>query len=376
MDNNLQILLDLPDILVLKVSKIKKGAWLILVESKVTSTFRRKCGKHITDYHDIDTSIHLRYLPLFEVPVYIELRPKRYCCSQCDGRPTSTQELSWYQRRSPNTKAYEHWLLRMLINATVTNLGRKLKLSEQCVTEILGYWIETKVSWSTFESIEIIGIDEISLKRGNRDFVALVTTPTEQGVAILTVLKNLKQETIAAFLSSTPKTLKATMQRVCTDIWKGYISAAQTQLPRARIVIDRFHVARTYQDCADKVRKQEMRRLKQELSEADYGLFKEVMWVFRKSESDMKDGELERLERLFSYAKAHLLREELTNIFERNYTKTGAQCSIQEWCKRVRKDEIESFESFLTMLSNWLNEITNYFLERQISGFHERFSLP
>jgi transposase len=54
------------------------------------------------------------------------------------------------------------------------------------------------VNWSAFESIEVIGIDEISLKRGHRDFVALLTTPTEQGVAILTVLKDRKQETVAA----------------------------------------------------------------------------------------------------------------------------------------------------------------------------------
>jgi transposase len=378
MDNNLQIPLDLPDVRVLKVSKIEQGAWLIIVESTVTGTPCRKCGKPITDLHGLDTSIRLRHLPLFEVPVYIELRPKRYRCPHCDGRPTSTQELSWYQRRSPNTKAYEQWLLRMLINSTVTDVSRKLQLSEECVTGAIDCWIETEVNWSAFKSIEVIGIDEISLKRGHRDFVALVTTLTEQGVAILAVLKDRKQETVAAFLSSIPEPLKATAQRVCTDMYKGYVSAAQTQLPQAKIVIDRFHVARAYRDCADKVRKQEMRRLKQELPEAEYAFFKGVMWVFRKSEADLENEELEQLERLFSYSpkieRAYILREELTDIFDRDYTKSAAKCAIQAWCKRVRKYEVEAFESFLTTLSNWLDEITNYFLERQTSGFVEGFN--
>lgn len=200
--------------------------------------------------------------------MYIELRPKRYRCPYCDGRPTSTQELSWYQRRSPNTKAYEQWLLRILINSTVTDVSQKLQLSEECVAGVLDRWIEKKVDWSAFESIEVIGIDEISLKRGHRDFVALVTTPTEQGVAILAVLKDRKQETVAAFLASIPESLKDTVKRVCTDMYKGYVSAAEIQLPQAKIVIDRFHVARAYRDCADNVRKQEMRRLKQDLPEA------------------------------------------------------------------------------------------------------------
>jgi transposase len=87
---------------------------------------------------------------------------------------------------------------------------------------------------------------------------------------------------------------------------------------------------------------------------------------------------LEQLERLFSYSpkleRAYILREELTDIFDRDYTKAGAKCAIQAWCKRVRKYEVEAFESFLTTLSNWLDEITNYFLERQTSGFVEGFN--
>lgn len=172
--------------------------------------------------------------------------------------------------------------------------------------------------------------------------------------------------------------LKDTVQRVCTDMYKGYVSAAQTQLPQAKIVIDRFHVARADRDCADKVRKPEMRRLKQELPEEDYGLLKGVMWGFRKSEAELKDEEWEQLERLFNYspklARAYFWREELTDIVEKDYTKAGAKCAIQAWCKRVRKYEIDAFESFLTTLSNWLDEITNYFLERQTSGLVEGFN--
>jgi len=33
-----------------------------------------------------------------------------------------------------------------------------------------------------------------------------------------------------------------------------------------KVVIDRFHVAKNYRDCVDKVRKRECRRLKKELS--------------------------------------------------------------------------------------------------------------
>jgi transposase len=310
--------------------------------------------------------------------VYIEIKPKRFSCPRCEGHPTTTQELSWYQRRSPNTTAYEQWLLRLLVNSTVTDVSCKLNVSEATVSGVLERWIETSINWEMVERLEVIGIDEIALKRGHQDFVALVTTPTPQGVTVLAVLKDRTRETVEDFLSSIPERLKRTIHNVCTDMYIGYVNAVCEQLPHAQIVIDRFHVARAYRDCADKVRKQELKRLKQELPQDEYEAFKGLMWPFRQRLESVSDEDWARLEELFSYSpkleQAYYLREELSDIFDEDYTKLEAQQAIQDWCERVRKSEIQEFESFLTTLQNWFDEITNYFLDRHSSGFVEGFN--
>lgn len=376
MENQLQIPLDLPDVRVIEVSKLENG-WLIRVESTLNGTNCRKCGRAIAEFHGHDEPVRLRHLPLFEVPVWIELRPKRYRCPHCDGA-TTTQQLSWYHRRSLHTKAYEQWLLRMLINSTVSDVSRKLDVSEACVNGILERWIETEVDWQEFEQIEVMGIDEISLKRGHRHFVAVITTPTAQGVEVLGILANRKQETVEAFLAQMPQRLKLTLQTVCTDMHDGYVNAVRSQLPQARIVADRFHVAQAYRVCADTVRKQELKRLKQELPKAEYDSLKGVMWVFRKRPQDLEVDEKTLLNRLFAYApvveQAYRLREQLSDIFERPQTKVEAKQAIGAWCQRVREWGIKAFEPFLTTMNNWLDEITNYFLERQTSGFVEGFN--
>lgn len=378
MDNNLQIPLNLPDVRIIEVCKTDREDWLIKVESTLNEAKCHKCGRPITDFHCFGEPVRLRHLPLFEVPVYIELRPKRYRCPSCEGHPTTTQELSWYVRRSPNTKAYEQWLLRLLINSTVTDVAYKLNLSEDVVTGALERWVENTVDWDRFESIEVLGIDEISLKRGHRDFVALVTTPSDRGVEILAVLEDRKKETVGKFLTSIPSRLKNTINTVCTDMYLGYVNAVREELPRAKIVIDRFHVAIAYRDCADAVRKQELRRLKQELSNTDYDEIKGLMWTFRQRPEDVSAEDRVKLGKLFDYSptlkQAYRLREELSAIFDGNYTKAGAKNAIQSWCKRVRKQGMEAFDSFLTTLDNWLNEITNYFLAGQTSGFVEGFN--
>jgi transposase len=73
----------------------------------VNGTPCHQCGQWITDFHGLAKPLRLRHLPLFEVPVWIELCPKRYRCPDCDKGPTTTQQPEWYERRSPQTKAYE-----------------------------------------------------------------------------------------------------------------------------------------------------------------------------------------------------------------------------------------------------------------------------
>ena len=155
MDNSIQIPLDLPDVRVLEVSKTEEGIWLIQVESTLDDTSCRKCGKELKHFHGFDQPIKLRHLPVFEQPVYIKLKPKRYQCPDCKGKPTTTQRLSWHKLRSPNTKPYEKWLLCLGVNSTVVDVANKLSITEETVTGVLNRWLTRVVNWDRFHKIEI-----------------------------------------------------------------------------------------------------------------------------------------------------------------------------------------------------------------------------
>jgi transposase len=228
MENFIQQALNLPETRVVEVSQIERGHWLIRVESTLKGTTCKKCGREITDFHGLDQTIRLRHLPIFEVPVWIELRPKRYRCRFCQGTPTTSQRLEWYVPRSPNTKAYEAWLLRLLVNSTVADVAATLGIREETVEGVLDRWIAREVDWSAYERLGTIGIDEIALKRGHREFVVLVTAPLESGgVEVLSVLSDRKTHTVSAFLASIPALLRRTIERVCTDMYTGFVEAAR-----------------------------------------------------------------------------------------------------------------------------------------------------
>jgi transposase len=168
----------------------------------------------------------------------------------------------------------------------------------------------------------VSGLDEIALKRGRRDFVALVTAPLEGGgVESLAVLADRKKETVAAFLRAIPDHLRHASERACTDRYEGFVSALDAAVPWAEIVIARFPVARAYHDCADTVRKKEGKRLKRALPKTEDTELQGTMWPFRKRPAELKPPEWERLERVFSDSPqmeaAYHLRGELTELFAR-----------------------------------------------------------
>ncbi len=376
MSTKLSIPLDIPDVEVLDIKVNKRGDYIISVESTVDSTHCHQCGRKISRCIGHDRAITLRHLSILGHAVYLRLRPKRFKCPYCTNEPTSTQQLSWYQSKSPHTKAYEEHLLLQLINSTIQDVALKEGVGYEAVVGIIDRHIATGVDWLELTQLEVLGLDEVALKKGHNDYVVIVTTRlSDDQLKILAVLPDREKETVKTFLKGIPTRLQRTIHTVCTDMWPAYVNAVKEVLAEAVVVVDRYHIAKKYRGCTDTLRKQELRRLKTELPEKEYKMLKGVMWPFRKNKADLGQNEVELLDRLFSYSPslklAYDFREELTAIFEQDLTKAEATQAIEKWRKKVEISQLPCFNPFLITLDTYLDEITNYFLHRNSSGFVE-----
>jgi transposase len=85
-------------------------------------------------------------------------------------------------------------------------------------------------------------LDDIVLKKGQRDFVVLVTSRQANGqLKRLGVLPDRLLENVKQFLLAIPQRLQTTVREVCIDMYEAYTSAVKKALSQARIVADRFH---------------------------------------------------------------------------------------------------------------------------------------
>jgi transposase len=213
MPANLEIPLDLPEIRILK-SELSEREIVITVESTRAWAICPRCGEKTQEFHSFGRQLRLRHLPILGRPVIIEIRPKRFRCPLCEDRPTTTQKLDWYDERSPHTKAYDQWLLLCLIGSTITDVARKERLSDDLVMGAVDRQVATEVNWEEIESLPVLGLDEIALKKGHRDFVVPVTTRLPDGqLKLLGVLANRRRETVEKFLHQIPKRLPRDSER-------------------------------------------------------------------------------------------------------------------------------------------------------------------
>jgi transposase len=108
---------------------------------------------------------------------------------------------------------------------------------------VLERQIRAEVDWSALTALGMLGLDEIALKKGHRDFVTIVTGRlADRRVVLLGVLPDREKDTVIAFLRSIPQRLSQTIRTVCCDMYEGFIEAVREELSTARIVVDRFHV--------------------------------------------------------------------------------------------------------------------------------------
>jgi transposase len=258
----------------------------------------------------------------------------------------------------------------------VEDVSLKEGISYARMAGVLERRVDAHVDWNVITEIEILGLDEIALKKGHRDYVTLVTGRLRDGkIMMLGVLPGHEKAEVIEFLRLIPLRIAQTVQTVCCDLWEAYTEAAREELPSARIVVDRFHVAKHYRHAADEVRKQELHRLKKELTKEEYKKLNGIFHAFRKNAKDLNKEERKVLKRFFALSalakQAYISREQLTAIFDRHLSKKQAQAKIRGWIQKVQNSKSNYYDDFLKLLNTWWEEITNYFIHRENSGFVE-----
>lgn len=61
------------------------------------------------------------------------------------------------------------------VHATIEEVSSKEELGDKAIAGVVDRWINTGVQWAEGKGVKVLGLDEIALKTGQRDFGVRVT---------------------------------------------------------------------------------------------------------------------------------------------------------------------------------------------------------
>ena len=212
---------------------------------------------------------------------------------------------------------------------------------------------------------ELIGLDEYSAKKGLYHTAICDLGKRE----VMEVVEGRGCQKVQAYLESfsDPDRVKA----VAMDMHEPFREAIEMCLPKAKVVVDRFHVIRHVNRVVDAVRI----RL-----QASSGQVRKSSQLYRRRYSLLKGAEKlanwerPRLTQLFAtypaLKKAWELKEQLREWY-RLPNRSQAEIRLKSMEQTASRDGLPEFEALHYILTEWRGEILNYFDHRITNGFVE-----
>ncbi len=336
---------------------------------EITVTYRRgeascpRCGRVTHKEHERKLQWK-QDRRLRDKVVLLRLIKRRFRCLWCGKVFSEPDEVFGSRRRS--SYRFREYLGQEALHQTVKRVAQKEQAGEglvrRCVAEEVGRRLGTK---GITEAPEFIGLDEFSV-RGRRLYHTAICNLVDREV--MEVIEGHGRQKIEEYLNSLPDA--GQVKGVAMDMHEPFRQAVQMCLPQAKTVVDKFHLIRHINEAVDKVRSRlqggNRRGRKRDLFKSRYTLLK--------GSERLNDWERAKLDGLFfiypELREAWTLKENFREWYKaKDRTHAEAMLSLLE--KKIAYSFLPEFKELQHTLTNWRDEILNYFDYRITNGFVE-----
>lgn len=342
-------ILNLPEYNVLNVQE-NDDAYRIEVETANPPLCCTQCGCKANLYKHTKHRQLIMDLPMHGKRVGIEVIRQRYKCRECGQ--TFYEVLPQTDDKRGSTKRLVGYIEKQSLKRTFVSLADEIGLDEKTIRNIFRDYVNRLEKEFRFQTPQWLGIDEIHIIKPR-----CVITNIEQNT-IIDILPNRNKPTVIDYLQRLPN--RQTIRYVTMDMWQPYKDAVNLVLPRAEIVVDKFHVVKMANQALETIRKS----IREDLSTKERRTLMHDRYILLKRHSELDarqqlilDGWVGNLKDL---GLAYELKESFYGIWEAK-TKKDAYIRFGEWKKQIPNHLEYAFKDLLTALKNWHEEIFNYF---------------
>lgn len=333
------------------------------------------CGVAAPGYDMLDQRL-FKFVPLWGMIVYLSYRMRRVNCPACG---VIVEAVPWADGKHRACKVFLAFLASWAEDLPWKRVAERFRTSWQTVYLGISWVVAYGLEHRTLEGVTALGVDEVQYRKGHK-YLTVVYQLDQGARRLLWIGKERTEESFAKFFSEMEKELPgfcASIQFICSDMWKAYLIRIRKALPQALHVLDRFHIRKKFSDALDKVRRQEAARLKAEGKEP---VLTKSRWCFLKNPKNLTKNQKGRLKELLQMnlrtVKAYILTDEFEHFWTYNDV-NWAKKFIKAWTFRTMRSKIEPMKDVAKMLRNHEELILNWFRARKeiSNGITEGFNL-
>ncbi len=266
----------------------------------------------------LSTNVHqeeprcVRHLDVWGKKTFLHFLSRRFKCDQC-GK-IFTEELPFVDSHRRQSAAFEMHVYQSCLISTRKAVAVHEGLSQSTVKEIFNRLAAFRKGMGG--TTRVLGIDEISLKKRHKQFVLVISDISRK--CILAVLPDREKQTLENWIESLSDQQKKAIRFVSIDMWAPYYQAARNKLPRAKVVVDRFHVMKQLNQRLTQLRTRYQRQCDTETRE----ILKGSRWIIVRNRSELSEKQSDQLnlilERFPELRTLYLLKEEFRTIFKKD----------------------------------------------------------
>ncbi|GIW55731.1 MAG: ISL3 family transposase [Nitrospiraceae bacterium] len=237
--------------------------------------------------------------------------------------------VPWAEPGSQFTALFERWAIDLLRECSVKGAAGLLRITWDEAWGIKARAVKRGLARREHEVVAHLGVDEKAIAKRPRDLTVVADLDRSR---VLHLADDRKQESLDAFWATLTPEQRAGIQAVAMDMWEPYVQSTHAHLPEAaaKIVFDKFHVAKHVHEAVDAVRKAEHRALKQAGDERLTGT--KSLWLMRPQ--DMSEEQRRTFRTLrqgeLKVARAWALKERVRQLWQYRYP-GAAQRFFARW---------------------------------------------
>jgi len=283
-----------------------------------------------------------RTLPIGAKAVWIRMDVPKVECQACGARRRVEVKFADSKRR--HTRSFERYVVELLQFMTPQDVSLHLGISWDLANDIQKRRLTRRFGQPRLKKLKRIAIDEIHVGRKHK-FLTIVLD-LDSG-AVVFVGEGKGADALKPFWKRL-RASRAKVQAVATDMSPAYIAAVLKNLPKARLVFDRFHVMKLLNEKLTELRRDLFREAAGPLEKK---VLKGIRWLLLMNPENLDESKNERarleeaLELNRPLAIAYYLKDELRQFWEQpNYH--AAQRFLTSWCRRAEASGIRLLHKF------------------------------